>query len=147
LTETAVDQFPNNLRALANDVLEQVKEIMPPTEVKAMFRRIASHTAEEAPVLKEHQSLEERLTEVVAFLSQKGYLPRWEQDADGRYLLHISNCPYAGVSDEHPELCQMDATLAEILLGHTPQRLSRMADGDLRCTYRIQPSGNNGVND
>ncbi len=142
LTEAAADQFPNNFRSLTNVVLDEIKEVVSPEELKEIFQRIAQRTAEEAPPPKEGQTLEERLTEVVEFLSKKGYLPRWERNEQGDYLLHIFNCPYAGVSEEHPELCQMDATLAQILLGTTPERLCRMAAGDLRCTYRIAARAN-----
>jgi predicted ArsR family transcriptional regulator len=137
LTEAAIDQFPNNFRALTSVVLDEIKEVVSPDEFKEIFQRIAQRTAEEAPPPKEGQTLEERLTEVVEFLSKKGYLPRWERSEEGDYLLHIFNCPYAGVSEAHPELCQMDATLAQLLLGITPERLCHMAAGDLRCTYRI----------
>lgn len=138
LTDAAVEQFPNNLRALTNEVLEEVKAVVPPAELKSIFERIAQRTAADAPPPRAGQTAGERMTEIVAFLSAKGYLPRWETTEDGAYLLHISNCPYAGVSEEHPELCHMDATLSHLLVGSTPHRLCRMAAGDQRCTYRFE---------
>ncbi len=139
LTEAALDHFPNNFRELTNEILEGVKEVTTPEQLREVFRRIALRTAEEAPPPREGQSFEERLSEIAAFLERKGYLPRWERDSEGRYLFHIINCPYAGVSERHPELCQMDEMLAQTLLGSAPKRLSRLADGDLRCTYLIEP--------
>jgi len=139
LTEAAIDYFPNNLRELTSEILDEMKEVATPEQVKELLRRVAQRTAEEAPPPEEGQTFEERLIQVVEFLGRKGYLPRWEKDGEGRYLLHIINCPYAGVSEEHPELCQMDELLAHILLGTTPRRLSRIAAGDLRCTYLIEP--------
>ncbi len=145
LTEAAIDCFPNNLRSLTSNVLDEIKGMISPTQLKEVFQRIAARTAEEIPPPREGQTIEERLSQVVDLLNEKGYLSRWERDEEGRYLLYVFNCPYAGVSTEHPELCQMDMALAQMLVGSTPQRLSRLADGDLRCTYLFEaPTSSHG---
>ncbi len=138
LTQAAIDYFPNNFRSLTGEMLDEVKEAVSPAQLQKMFYRIALRMAEEMPPPRKDQSIEERLTQAVRFLKERGYLPRWERDEDGNYLIHVFNCPYAGMPERHPELCQMDAALTQFLVGGKPHRLSRLADGDQRCTYRIE---------
>jgi predicted ArsR family transcriptional regulator len=86
------------------------------------------------------QSTEERLQQVTEFLNQRGYLAYWEpvsdEPADG-YLLHKCNCPYAGVASEHRELCLMDQTLVDELVGQPCRRTQSMAEHAHCCTYQV----------
>jgi predicted ArsR family transcriptional regulator len=86
------------------------------------------------------QPLEARMARVAAFLTERGYLARWERDENdpqGGFLLHKCNCPYAGLSDEHGELCVMDQALVNALIGQPCQRIFSMADDGRCCTYRV----------
>jgi predicted ArsR family transcriptional regulator len=152
LTAEAGCYFPNNFAGLADKLVTQIKQILPPDQVPAAFRSIARQIAAEfsgtggvdsrmtgdtagAPV-----ATEVHLTQITEFLSERGYLARWEPDpdgADGDYLLHKYNCPYAGVSAEHRELCAMDQTLVNELFATPCQRSESMVDGAHCCTYRI----------
>ena len=136
MTEAATAYFPNNFRLLTGEVLDEVRAIVGPERLREMFQRIAHHMAEEMPST-EGKTVEERLTQAVRFLEERGYLPRWERSEEGEYILHIFNCPYAGMPEKHAELCQMDSTLIQLLTNGRPERLSRLVDGDPRCTYRL----------
>lgn len=139
LTEAAIEQFPKNFRNLTSNVLEELKEMLPEEQLEELFARVAQRTASELSPLLDGQSVEDRLRRVVEFLNERGYLCRWEPDGEGGYLLSVLNCPYAGVSEAHPELCRMDRTMLELMLDEAPERLQRQAAGDLRCMYRIRP--------
>ena len=87
------------------------------------------------------------------FLNERGYLARWEKESPGEgaaheetYLLHTFNCPYAGVSSEHRELCSMDLELMKELVGQTCCRVDSLAEDGRCCTYRI-PQGSASVAD
>jgi predicted ArsR family transcriptional regulator len=54
------------------------------------------------------------------------------------FLLHKHNCPYAGLSDEHRELCLMDQTLVDTLFDRHCERISHMGEQDRCCTYRVR---------
>lgn len=150
LTPEANCYFPNNFAGLAHKLVDQLKQILPPEQVPLAFRSIAREiaadfTADGRVVTKrsrkeaaETGSIEEHLEHVTAFLTERGYLARWEPDGDsGEYLLHKYNCPYAGVSAEHRELCTMDQTLINELFAEPCQRVESMVDGSHCCTYRI----------
>ncbi len=84
--------------------------------------------------------LERRLDRVADFLNQRGYLARWEpvgEDAGGGYLLHKYNCPYAGISGEHRELCAMDQLLIDELVGRHCCRTGSVAENGKCCTYAV----------
>lgn len=137
LTEEAHLLFPHNYRELANELLRELKRSLPKEKVAAFFQRLAAEMA--TGVSSEPlRSLEERLTVATRFLSEKGYLARWERRDGGGYLLHVFNCPYDGLSAEHGELCQMDLLFVGRLLDLTPRRITHAAGGDYRCTYLIE---------
>ena len=148
LTPEASCYFPNNFAGLADKLMDQIKQILPPDQVPQAFRSIARQLAADfkdssqasAKMQGEAATVEAYLTAVTEFLSERGYLARWEPDPggdSGEYLLHKYNCPYAGVSAEHRELCSMDQALINELFAEPCQRSESMVDGSHCCTYRI----------
>jgi predicted ArsR family transcriptional regulator len=140
LTTVANEHFPDNFAALAAGLVRQLKKVLPPEEVEAAFRALAHDFAGKVQSDLADLSVEERLEQVTSFLNEHGYLARWEANetaADGSYLLHKCNCPYAGVSHEHSELCLMDQALINELMGESCQRIQSMANDGRCCTYRV----------
>jgi predicted ArsR family transcriptional regulator len=129
--------FPQAHEALAGEMLRELKALLPSDEVRGMFRRMAERAAREAPAVQPGQSIEERLEQVTQFLSEKGYTARWEL-RDGRYELHTCNCPYAGVADHHPEVCEMDHALVQYLIPDAVRSSEWRNAGASRCTYVIE---------
>lgn len=138
LTEKASTFFPKKYDDLASLVLSEVRTRHPPDEVDQMMRRIGERMASQAN-LADEDDFETRLTAVVDFLNRQGYLARWEHGDDDGYTLHIANCPYEQVTDEHRAVCTIDATLLTRLLGTPLQRISSAARGDPKCTYAVHP--------
>jgi predicted ArsR family transcriptional regulator len=118
--------------------------VLPPDQVEAAFKALAQDFAGTMQPPLAGLSIEERLEAVARFLNERGYLARWEVDEEGTgsFLLHKCNCPYAGVSDEHSELCLMDQALINELMGESCQRIQSMAANARCCTYRVAgPAG------
>lgn len=136
LTPNAVKLFPQRHDALASAMLIELKSTLPGSEVQRIMQRMGEKTARLAPAVTPGQTIEERLDEVTNFLCQKGYSARWEE-RDGRYEIYTCNCPYAGVSDEHPELCTMDQAMMNHLLPETIRLQTRVVNGASRCVYEI----------
>jgi predicted ArsR family transcriptional regulator len=141
LTEDASELFPDNFAALAAGLLRQMKDVLSPEQVEVAFRAVAQEMALQLA----HEGLDElplpaRLERVSTFLSEQGYLAKWEVDTanpEGGFLLHKCNCPYNGVSDEHRELCVMDQVLVNELMGQPCQRVRSMAEDGRCCSYRV----------
>jgi len=144
LTQVANEHFPDNFAALAAGLVRQLKRVLPPDEVEAAFKSLAQDFAATMQPTVAGLPVEERLDAVARFLNERGYLARWETNVDGSdggYLLHKCNCPYAGVSDEHNELCLMDQALINELMGESCQRVQSMAADARCCTYRVAGPG------
>ncbi len=162
LTQQAEEHFPENFAILAAGLVRQLKEHLPPQQVEASFCALAKEMAGELPIAELTQlSTPQRMDRVAAFLSQKGYLARWEKTTvgafdpskieldllgngfsgagheGGAYLLHTCNCPYAKVSSEHGELCLMDQVLVSELVGQSCRRIESLAKGGTSCTYLV----------
>ena len=140
LTAEANDHFPNNFAALAAGLVRQLKRILPPEQVDGAFRALAQDFAGDLQPKLAGLATETRLEVVAGFLSQHGYLAHWERDESdpgGSFLLHKCNCPYAGVSNEHSELCVMDQTLINELMGEPCQRIQSLTQDARCCTYRV----------
>jgi len=140
LTTDANEHFPDNFAALAAGLVRQLKRVLPPEQVEAAFKALAQDFAGNLQPTLVNLSIEERLERVTSFLNERGYLARWEVNEvaeDGSFLLHKCNCPYAGVSDEHNELCLMDQALINELMGESCQRIQSMAKDARCCTYRV----------
>ena len=136
LTADAVKLFPQRHTELALGMLTELKTVMPAQELRELLLRLADQTAQEAPAPVTHQSVEERLDAVAAFLTQKGYIASWEAQ-DGRYVLHACNCPFTGVADHHPELCNMDQAMIQQLMPGMVRIQSRVLDGASHCRYAV----------
>lgn len=136
LTAQASRFFPNNYQGLSVAVLDELKNRLPPAELYAIFHSLAERTAQHAPARAADQTDEDWLQQVTEFLTANGYLASWERQGD-ELVLHTCNCPYAGVAEQHPELCRMDLLLVAELTGQTPQCTSRLVNGTGRCTYLL----------
>ncbi len=159
LTDEAAGHFPNNFALLAANLVRQVKQVLPPDQVEAVFHSLAQELASEFSTELNGeccaelggsagaQEAEERVRRVAEFLNARGYLASYEPtcagielatDAEGSFLLHKHNCPYAGISGEHQELCQMDQTLVDTLFDQHCERIAHMGSQDRCCTYRVR---------
>jgi predicted ArsR family transcriptional regulator len=143
LTRHADEHFPDNLAPVTAGLICQMKKALPPTQLEAAFCALARELAQEYYAENDTEGcFEERLVQITDFLNDRGYLARWEKDShrhEGEsYLLHTFNCPYAGISSEHRELCQMDLELVRELVGQPCQREGSLAEEGHCCTYRIQ---------
>lgn len=139
LTPNAAKLFPQRHEALANSLLTEMKASLPSAEFRGLLLRLAKKAVMEAPPAGPDQAIKDRLEEVTEFLCQKGYDARWTLEGD-HYALHACNCPFAGVSDHHPELCAMDQAMIQQLLPTAVREQSRVLDGASKCTYIIRLS-------
>ena len=136
LTPSGFKLFPQRHDALADSLLTELKASLPGSVVRGVLERVAERTAQEAPLPEMDQDVEARLGQVASFLTDRGYSARWELCAD-HYELHACNCPYAGVSDRHPELCMMDQVMMQQIMPDALRLESRVIDGSAHCTYVI----------
>lgn len=136
LTEAAKRYFPSNNQNLAIALLDEMKALLPPDQMRAVFDRLADRMAAEATPVDVSLPLETRLDWAVDFLNERGYLARWQREGDSCVLVTV-NCPYTGVADKHRELCCMDRRLIAQLVGVPLAPVERLSEGDCRCAYVV----------
>ncbi|MGQ9765915.1 MAG: helix-turn-helix transcriptional regulator [Anaerolineae bacterium] len=134
LTPNALKIFPQRHDVLAGAVLSELKATLPADQVHQLLYRIGEKAAQEVSPSPPDQTIEKRLDQVTRFLCEKGYEAYWEA-CDDHYEIHTYNCPYAGVSEAHPELCQMDHAMMRYLLPGAIRLQSRAANGTSHCIY------------
>jgi len=134
LTERAADQFPNNYQGLANGLLAEIKNQLPPAQLTQILEGVALTMADAAII--PDGPLDVRLDHVVHYLNSHGYSASWDRQ-NGEHRLLVNNCPYEQVTCNNPELCRMDEKLITMLVGKRPRRVSSQAENDDACTYII----------
>lgn len=139
LTDAADELFPQSYGELARYLVSEVKETVGEDEAEAILRRVADRVAKSAPAPIAGQTFEERLTQVVDFMEEQGFISRWEKTDEGYVITNI-NCPYRNVSREHDEVCIMDTQILTRLLNVTPQRLTSMQAGESSCRFLLVPN-------
>lgn len=142
LTAQADEHFPDNFATLSSILVRQLKDVLPPEQLRIAFCSMANEIAAELRAVdSSEESMADHLDRVVDFLNERGYLARWEftneEGIEEGFLLHKHNCPYAGVSDEHPELCVMDQVLVDELIGCPCKRTHSINENGHCCTYHI----------
>jgi predicted ArsR family transcriptional regulator len=136
LTEVAAEYFPKNYAGFANNMISEIQNRYDPAELDRILRGMAKRLASEVPLAPGGASFEDRLTTLVKFMNDKGYIAQWEKNDSG-YYLHANNCPYRDISRDHTQVCVMDLTLISDVLGLVPERISWTAAGENSCTYHI----------
>lgn len=134
LTEKAMGQYPSNYQNLASNLLQSLKESLPPGRVNVILEDVADRMADEAQI--PDLPFENRLDHIVDYLNNHGYGAHWEKHEDG-YLLFTSNCPYHHLANQDDTLCEMDIRLVASLLGVVPRRVGHVMAGDSACIYMI----------
>ncbi|HIE38162.1 MAG TPA: ArsR family transcriptional regulator [Anaerolineales bacterium] len=139
LGEEAEEFFPKNYHRLAEALLTELEARLPTEEMEELVEGTAERMAALVE-LPEGSDLSTRLEAALEFLNGLGYLASAETGDDGRYWLHIANCPYDRVARRHPQPCQIDERMISLLLGVDLERVEKIIAGGDRCTY-LFPSG------
>lgn len=83
--------------------------------------------------------LSQRLVTAITNLNRKNYQARWEAHRNGP-LIRFGRCPYLKIIHLHPELCQMDRYLLEIITASAVNQTACLAkdpSGSTYCLFQI----------
>ena len=126
----------HNLDQLAGALLGELLEDLQPTERLAALKRIANRLGGQ-PLAS--GSLTQRLNACVRNLNVMNYQARWEARSSGPRLV-LAHCPYAVILPQHPELCQLDASLLEGMLDASVIQTAKLApsrQGGKVCLFTV----------
>lgn len=139
LTDAADEFFPEDYHGLTNYLLDELSKRLGQDAIGGVFQSIADRLVDEAPSPQPGQTFEERLNEVIDFLSEKGFSVCWETKDDD-YLIHAHSCPYRQVVKSHGQVCQLDKQIISSMLDTSPTRVACLTTGDDHCCYRVSKS-------
>jgi len=93
-------------------------------EQKSFLCRVAAALVGETDL---QGPLSQRLVRAIEKLNELGYVSRWEAHATAPRLI-LENCPFAKLLNQHPQLCQLDACMLEILLDEPVVQIESQTD-------------------
>jgi len=134
LTEAAQRFFPNQYHLLTERLLETLKAQLPPSQVESIIDAVAAGIAARHNIDPTVGTLDERLSRLVNALGEEGFMAEVEQ-VGGSLVLTEHNCPYLYVSQHHPEVCRIDRTLIQQMLGAQVEQTSCIRHGDSACVF------------
>jgi len=118
----------NNLSALGDAVLVEAGLSV---RMEALAKRLAGEANFASHLLAK------RLNLTVEKLNAMNYHARWEAGPQGPRLI-FSHCPYAAIIEKHPELCKMDESLLNELMGDTATQMFKIGkEGSLSCVFAL----------
>jgi predicted ArsR family transcriptional regulator len=132
----ALPQQGQGTDRLAEHLLDQVLDHLPPDQQAEFLHALAQRLGGE---IEKERHITQRLGETVHRLNDLEYQARWEAHATAPRII-LGNCPYAAIIADHPELCQMDAHLLEVLVNQPVTniaKLERNAQGLPVCVFII----------
>jgi predicted ArsR family transcriptional regulator len=133
---------PGNLEQLTAILLDHTfKGCSKGSEITAIARSLANNMFE-APA--QDLKFTGILNRAVQELNKHNYEARWEAHVEGPRI-QFTNCPYASLLSNHPELCKIDAQVLERLVGKTATQLSCLKTTASSCIFTI--AANTGAKD
>ncbi|MFQ5577286.1 MAG: helix-turn-helix transcriptional regulator [Anaerolineae bacterium] len=134
LTEKARKLYPQEYIQLTDLLVAAVIDRFGQSGANDVFNSMANSLVEDAPPPLKNQTFEDRLSQVVTFLQDKGFVVEWGTQ-DGRYIISHLDCPYRKFAQQHREVCLLDKKVIGDMLHVTPKRVSCIACNDDTCTY------------
>jgi len=138
LADRAHEHLPKQYPWLAEQLLDEISKSLGAKEKRALLRRVGRRLAASAPALRRGARMESRLERAVIFLSERGYMARWEK-SDSEFVLHVCNCPYRQVALIHREVCEMDIAMVSGLLDSPMKMTGCIATRDTQCSFVVKP--------
>ena len=122
------------VRGLLSLISQERTSKHPATRLRQLARKLAGPSGDK------QRHLTQSLVDTVKRLEELGYQPSWEATPGGPEFI-LSTCPYAGIVEQHPELCKLDQHLLEHLIGQKvaqTRKLELGPDGLPHCAFRLR---------
>ena len=97
-------------------------------------------------VLRDAETLSERVQRLAEIRSREGYMTEWHEEADGTFLFVENHCPICAAATTCQGFCRSELALFQRCLGGDNVRIERtehILSGSRRCAYKIWPTPHN----
>lgn len=137
LSKKAESLFPSGYQDLARDLLEAVREQSGPAGVMELLKIRNQKRLDRLMARVKDLDLPERVEEVSRIFSEDGYMTEWEKMDDGNYFIFQRHCALHDVASEFRQVCALEPSLMEQLLGTKVTREKYMLNNDPVCGYVV----------
>lgn len=138
LTPQADSLFPQQYDKMLAAVLREVKVQYGTPAVESIFNGISQRAVAGAKRKITANNAEGRVAQLTNVLREHGVVAEYSL-IDGGYLLHEHNCPYSGVVQEHPQMCQVIHDVIDETLGGNHTQTESLATGGKSCRFELHP--------
>jgi predicted ArsR family transcriptional regulator len=141
LTETADNLFPKNYSQLALDLLGQLANQEGGDDIIVrIFEGRRDRLESRYQSRMNNLSPEQKISVLTEIQNESGYMAECfpDEETPGAYTLYEYNCPVAQVAKQYRQACHCERELFEKLLDAEVERTECLAEGHIRCTYKIR---------
>jgi predicted ArsR family transcriptional regulator len=140
LTKDADKLFPQGHGKLLDAVLREVRDQFGTPAVERIFDGLSKRAVERAKQRITAREPEQKIAQLAEMLREGGVVAEYSL-IDGGFALHEHNCPYSGVSKEHPEMCQVIHHVIDETMGVEPLQTESLIRGGKECRFEMKLSG------
>ena len=142
ITDKGIEQLPKQYSWFSELMLDALKDELGSEGLSSFLRRLAADVGRQLRPRMLGKDRDQQIEEVHAILNELGYDAK-VIPPESRELPMISahNCVYHKLAAKHPEVCQFDLALLEVLLeNHTASQAECMVKGGTACRFCFQPT-------
>jgi predicted ArsR family transcriptional regulator len=139
LTQDADRLFPQSYDKMLDAVLREVREQFGSPAVERIFDGLSKRAVERARQRITAETPEQKVAQLTEMLRESGVVAEYSL-IDGGFALHEHNCPYSGVSKEHPEMCQVIHNVIDETIGGEHVQTESLLEGGKECRFEMKPT-------
>ena len=138
LSQKGEGTFPKSYAGLCLDVLEHLQTLFGEGALLQVLSAREDKLFESwKPLLEAETTLRAKLERLSELLSEAGYQARVCECERGNLYLEQGNCPSLEVARHFKQICGVEQTLYQRLLGVPVVRESQISNGAKLCRYRV----------
>lgn len=137
LTEKAINQlFPRNYPGFAVSLLDAVAATDGEKKVHSLLRQQMEQRAANYFQGQKYDSLGEKVEALADFFNREGHMVEVEETRSA-FVFREYHCALINIAEKYGQLCQIELSFFQNILGLPIQRECHIASGDSLCSYHI----------
>lgn len=142
LTEKSEQFFPKQYADFTMEILSDLEKNHGPEIIEEVFRNRAQRILNRHLPKFKGKNLEEKIRLLADLQDKRGYMVKWEKQADGTFQFIEYNCPISMVAGEYRQACKCEVNWFGELLGAEVERIECKTDNGQNCVYIIREKEN-----
>ena len=142
ITSKGIEQLPKQYSWFSELLLDALKDKLGSEGLISFLRALAADVGRQLRPRMEGKDRDQQIGEVHAILNELGYDAKVIPPASRELpMISAHNCVYHKLAAKHPEVCQFDLALLEVLLeNHTASQAECMVKGGTACRFGFHPT-------